>query len=96
MTKYNVYNLDINAPNYHRFEGVVTLEDGKFEADLISPNLQVAFMDSLKEKKPKTLDELLDGPNNPLNLYMIYEVDKEGNEIRGDGMIDFDDEEGEE
>tara|TARA_B100000902_G_scaffold154129_2_gene150608 strand:- start:10423 stop:10710 length:288 start_codon:yes stop_codon:yes gene_type:complete len=95
MTKYNIYNFDINATDYHKFQGTLTIEDGKFEADLINPTFQVLFLDALKEKKPKTLEELLTPPNNPFNLQIIYEVDKEGNEIRGDGNIDFD-EEGEE
>lgn len=96
MTKYNIYDFDRNATDYHRFQGILTVEDGKFEADLISPILQIAFLDALEEKKPKTYEELLSPPNNPFSLQMVYEVDKEGNEIRSDGFIVDPDEEGEE
>jgi hypothetical protein len=76
MTKYNVYSFNTTTPDYHELEGILTIEDGKILADFIGPD-----MDFLEEAKPTTFEELID-ISSVLNRMFIYEVDKDGNEIR--------------
>tara|TARA_Y100000004_G_scaffold195708_1_gene263512 strand:- start:3196 stop:3480 length:285 start_codon:yes stop_codon:yes gene_type:complete len=81
MTKYNVYSFNTTTPDYHELEGILTIEDGKILADFIGPDMQVEVMDFLEEAKPTTFEELID-ISSVFNRMFIYEVDKDGNEIR--------------